>query len=387
EYLKIPGELLHEKDGKYTIQIPEELWETIYCDQIKLIAIDHPEEAGIFVDEKFAAPPYPELKIYKVKKQQIPITVVDEKGNDLRELISKKDYRYISNFQKAKYQGITEMKDLVMDLGDMQDTKDLSLFLNGWIFPTDASINVALSQSDNLKIKHPSLEVINKKGEWEEVIPNIGFPSGKNKTLIIDLANKFLSAERKVRIRTNMEIYWDYIFFAKDEAIETTMTGMYPESADYHYRGFSKEFRKGGRYGPHWFDYAEVSTGQKWRDLTGTYTRYGDVKELLQEADDMYIIANAGDETTISFDAAQLPELKQGWKRDFLIYSVGWVKDGDLNTALGQTVRPLPFHGMSQYPYGKNEHYPTTGKIKNYQKKYNTREVGTEKFKKWVMNQ
>lgn len=384
EYLKIPGELLRENDGRYNIQITEELWETIYNDKIELIAVDHPEETDIYIDEKFAPPPYPELKVYKVKNHQLPISLKDGKGNDLLEFISKKDNQYISNFKHEKYQGITEMKDLILDLGNVQDTKNLQLFLNGWIFPTDASINVALSQTESLKIKHPSIEVINTKGEWEEVIPSIGFPSGKNKTIIVDLSDKFLSKERKVRIRTNMEIYWDYIFFAKDEVVETKMTKMFPVSADHHYRGFSKQYRKGGRYGPHWFDYSEVSTSQKWRDLTGTYTRYGDVSELLQEADDMYIIANAGDETTISFDATQLPKLKQGWKRDFLIYSVGWVKDGDLNTAKGQTVLPLPFHGMNSYPYEKNEHYPTSEMHKDYQRKYNNRKVGTYNFQTFL---
>ena len=181
-----------------------------------------------------------------------------------------------------------------------------------------------------------------------------------------------------------MEIYWDYIFFANDADVDIAMTTMNPETADYHYRGFSAKSRKGGRYGPHWFDYSEVTTGQKWRDLTGAYTRYGDVTELLQEADDKYIIANAGDETTITFDATKLPELQDGWKRDFLIYSVGWVKDGDLNTALGQTVEPLPFHGMTQYPYGPSEHYPTDPEHQEYQKQYNTREVGTEDYKDFV---
>lgn len=380
EYVKIPGELLREKEGKYTIQITEELWETIYCDEIKLVAVDHPEENEIYIDEKFVSPPYPELRVYSVKNHQLPISAVDEKGNDLLELISKKDHQYISNFQHEKYQGITKMKDLILDLGDVQDIKNLHLFMNGWIFPTDASINMALSQSEVLKIEYPSLEVINAMGEWEKVIPNIGFPSGKNKTVVVDLSDKFLCAERKVRIRTNMEIYWDYIFSSKYEVDETKMTRKNPISADYHYRGFSKKFRKGGRYGPHWFDYSEVSTGQKWRDLVGTYTRYGDVSELLQEADNMYIIANAGDETTISFDANKFPKLKEGWKRDFLIYSVGWVKDGDLNTAMGQTVTPLPFHGMSRYPYGENEHYPTTKRYNDYQKKYNTRKVGTYSF-------
>jgi hypothetical protein len=181
-----------------------------------------------------------------------------------------------------------------------------------------------------------------------------------------------------------MEIYWDHVFFAYDEFIDIEMTNMHPETADYHYRGFSKGFRKEGRYGPHWFDYSDVSEGQKWRDLTGMYTRYGDVTELLQDADDRYIIANAGDETTLSFDATTLPKLPKGWKRDFLIYSVGWVKDGDLNTALGQTVEPLPFHGMSNYPYGRDENYPVTEEHMQYQKKYNTREVGTGDFKEFV---
>lgn len=384
EYLKIPGELLQEKDGKFTIQMTEELWETIYCDEIKLIAIDHPADTEIYVDEKFAAPPYPQLKVYNVKNHQLPINVVDGKGNNVLEMISKKDDQYISNFQRSKYQGITEMKDLIMDLGDIQDTEDLHLFLNGWIFPTDASINVAISQSDQIKIKQPSLEVINAKGEWEEVIPSIGFPSGKNKTVIVDLSDKFLLQERKVRIRTNMEIYWDHIFFAHDEDMGFDLTRMSPESVNHHYRGFSKQYKKEGRYGPHWFDYSKVSIGQKWRDLTGTYTQYGDVTELLQKADDMYIIANAGDETTINFDATSLPKLKEGWKRDFLIYSVGWVKDGDLNTALGQTVEPLPFHGMSQYPYEKTEHYPIDKKHKEYREMYNTREIGTENYKQYL---
>lgn len=384
EYLKIPGEMLREKDGKYSIQMTEELWETIYADEIKLIAVDHPKDTEIYVDEKFAAPPYPELKVFKVQRHQMPVSAKDDKGNDLSELISKKDNEYVANFQRMKYQGITEMKDLVLDLGEVRDTKDLHLFMNGWIFPTDASINVALSQSDAIKIKHPALEVINENGEWQEVIPSIGFPSGKNKTVIVDLSDKFLSKDRRVRIRTNMEIYWDYVFFANDEDMDIEMTTMHPESADYHYRGFSAKSRKGGRYGPHWFDYNEVTTGQKWRDLTGAYTRYGDVTELLQAADDMYFIANAGDETTITFDATKLPELKDGWKRDFLIYSVGWVKDGDLNTALGQTVEPLPFHGMSRYPYGKTEHYPTDKLHKEYQRKYNTREVGITDFQEFV---
>ncbi len=106
------------------------------------------------------------------------------------------------------------------------------------------------------------------------------------------------------------------------------------------------------------------------------------VLPLLQEPDDMYVIKNAGDETTIDFDAASLPELPAGWTRDFLVYSVGWVKDGDLNTAHGQTVKPLPFHGMSSYPYGEDESYPSDKEHRDYLEKYKDAGISVELFDK-----
>ncbi len=92
------------------------------------------------------------------------------------------------------------------------------------------------------------------------------------------------------------------------------------------------------------------------------------------------------DETTIIFDANEAGELPQGWKRDFVIHTVGWVKDGDLNTATGQTVEPLPFHGMSKYPYGGEESYPSDWEHSLYQKKYNTRMVDTKYFRRLMIN-
>jgi hypothetical protein len=155
---------------------------------------------------------------------------------------------------------------------------------------------------------------------------------------------------------------------------------MKPDSADLHYRGFSRSFRKGGRYGPHWFDYSTVSSEPKWRDLEGKYTRYGDVLPLLSAPDNKYIISNAGDETSIRFDAGVLPPLKNGWKRDFLIHSVGWVKDGDFNTAEGHQVEPLPFHGMRSYPPSANDSYPEEEGLANYRATYNTRLVNRKGF-------
>ena len=135
-----------------------------------------------------------------------------------------------------------------------------------------------------------------------------------------------------------MQIYWDSAFFAiGGDDVPMRVTRLSPTHADLHYRGFSKMYRP-TPHGPHLFDYNEVETAGQWRDLAGHYTRYGDVTPLLEEIDDMYVILNAGDEMTVEFDAEGLPPLEAGWKRDFILYSDGWDKDGDINTLTSQTV-------------------------------------------------
>jgi tetratricopeptide (TPR) repeat protein len=387
DYIKIPGEMLKPKNGEYSIQLTSELWETIYMDKIQLVVADHPDSIDIFVPEQFSPPPFPELNILQVNEKHFPITAIDSHGNDVLSLIVDKDDKYISNFKPDKFQGVTEMHHLILDPGEFGNTENLFLILNGWIFPTDASINVALSQSDVLKVKAPIVQVINMKGEWETVIENLGFPMGKDKNVIADLSDKFLSPDHRIRILTNMEIYWDQIFFADGiSKAPISLTVLNPVSADLHYRGFSRSYRKGGRYGPHWFDYNEVDKNNKWRDLTGYYTRYGDVLPLLTDSDNKYIISNAGDETSIKFNAEELPELKDGWKRDFLIHSVGWVKDGDINTAFGSTVLPLPFHGMTSYPPSEKDVYPNDPELKKYNLEYNTRKVTMDDYRNAIKN-
>ncbi|MBE9509753.1 MAG: VCBS repeat-containing protein [Bacteroidetes bacterium] len=386
DYIKIPGESLKLKNGKYSIQITDELWETIYFDKVQLIVLDFPDSIDVFVDERFTPPASPGYKVYQVREKHIPVSAINKNGINLLPFISEKDDKYVSNFKPGKYQGVTEMTDLILNLDKTDPSEDIYLFLNGWLFPSDASINASISQSDEIKIISPYIQVINKKGEWETIIDNLSFPMGKDKTIVVELSGKIPTSDSRIRIRTNMEIYWDHIFFTNDSASAPIRSSkLNPCSADLHYRGFSREYRKGGRYGPHWFDYEDVNTDQKWRDLLGNYTRYGDVLPLLTKADDKYIIKNAGDETTIEFSAENLPKLPKGWKRDFLIHSVGWVKDGDLNTATGQFVLPLPFHDMSRYPYGPEESYPSDPEHLEYMKVYNTRKVTTENLRKAII--
>ena len=386
EYLWMTGEKVHARDGKYTLQFTTELWESPYLDKINLVVLDHPESVDVYINETFTPPPYPPFRIYSVAKKYIPLSAVDQLGNDLRNDLLVQDEEYTMHLTPGKYQGITELHDLILDFGDLDHADSIFLFLQGWLFPTDASINVNISQSSETGLTFPQLQVVNRKGDWETVIDNLGFPKGKNKTMIFDLTGKFIVADYRVRIRTNMEIYWDHIFMTTDVTNNNlTVVNLQPASADLHYRGFSMISRKD--FGsPHIPDYYNITTGQKWRDLTGTYTRYGDVLPLLLESDSKYVIMNAGDEISLEFIASDLPRLPENWRRDFLFYNDGWLKDGDLNTAHGQTVEPLPFHGMSAYPYGFGDAYPTDSDYIEYMNMYNTRTVTTDSFKDAIRN-
>ena len=375
DFVKISGQQMQPKSGRYSIQITEELWETAYFDEVKLIAVDHPADTDIFVDEQYIPPPFAEFKVYGVAEKLRPKSAVDHRGKDVSDALQAFDYHYAIEHAPGVYQGVVEPHAIVLDLGDIPNDTPVTLFLTGWIFPTDTSINIAISQNLAINPSFPSVAVKDQTGEWKTVMDMIGIPAGKNKTITVDLTGKFLSEDRHVQIKTDMQIYWDMAFFTVGtQSVPMELTTLNPDSADLHYRGFSEMYRP-NPHAPHLFDYQKVTTEAQWRDLAGYYTRFGDVSALLQEVDDMYVILNAGDEITVEFDASRLPDLKSGWVRNFILYSDGWDKDGDINTLTSQTVEPLPFHGMSAYPYPKTENYPDDEAHQQYQREYNTRRV------------
>ena len=376
EYVRIPGEALKPKSGKYVIQVTEELWETAYLDQLRLLAVDHPDSAQVFVDERFPPMRGTDLELFQIVGRRPPLSAVDERGSDVLAELREHDYRYVSNLTPERYQGLTEEHSITLELDARAGDPGTLLLLRGWIFPSDASINVALSQQQLLKSQQPILEVRDGRGQWVSR-GAIGFPAGKDKTMVIDLGGIFPTKDRHVRIRTSMEVYWDFagLGIRDSGAGETQVTRLAPMSANLHFRGFSRMYRRGGRYGPHWFEYADVTKASSWRPITGTATRFGDVRPLLDQSDDQYIVMVPGDETTVEFDAAGLRQPAPGWTRTFLLYSDGWIKDSDLNTAHGTTVDPLPYHAIKSYPYAPGDGYPTDSARQRYLREYNTRVI------------
>jgi hypothetical protein len=202
----------------------------------------------------------------------------------------------------------------------------------------------------------------------------MGIPSGKPKTIAVDLSGRFLSSSRAIRIVTNLCVYWDEIFLSEDApAPPVRLTSLDAQSAQLRLRGFSSSVIDPRREQPEAFEYANWTSNAMWNQTAGLYTRYGDVRELVLAPDDRFVIMGSGDELQLRFRATGLPTLPEGWRRDFLLLIDGWAKDSDANTAYSQTVEPLPFHAMRAYPYAATEHYPDDEAHRAYRAAYNTR--------------
>ncbi|MGE3618793.1 MAG: FG-GAP repeat domain-containing protein, partial [Gemmatimonadales bacterium] len=308
EYVRIPGEALAPIDGSYRIQWTEELWETSYTDRLELVAVDHPDSVLVVVDERFTpSGPAVTLDLHHLADLRPPRLARDDRGVDQLDAVREHDFRYVADLVPTKYQGVTEPHALEIDLGPERGGSTV-LVLRGWIFPTDASINVALSQGAGPEVVAPMLEARDPGGRWVPV-EALGFPSGKDKTMVVDLTGRLPAGSRRIRIRSTMEVYWDQVAVAARAPAVATVTRLLPAAADLHYRGFSRVYRKGGRTGPHWFDYDAVTTDDPWRPIPGKLTRFGDVRPLLLEDDDRTVVMGPGDEMTVDFPAATAPAL------------------------------------------------------------------------------
>jgi hypothetical protein len=374
EYIKIEGAQLKPQDGVYQIRIATQLEEIALIDQVRLIAVDHPSEVDVVPNEKAAfSGAYPEFKLYTVRDLRPPVAAHDDRGKDILPLILEQDRTYPAGFELLPLKGYAEMHHIVLDLGDLSGAERIILVLNGTLKYAGSNSNLAAYQM-GLALLPPRLEVKNAKGKWETALEDMGIPAGEPKTVPVDLTGKFPTDDYRIRIVTNIPIYWDQILISTYAgAAPVRMTDLTMRRAEMGWLGYPRRYSPDGKWPPI-YDYYDARTSDLWRDLSGWYTRYGDVRELLGEIDDRYVITRHGDQVAFEFEVASAPPLEEGWVRDFLFYSNGYGKDTTINSACSSTVEPLPFHAMSKYPYGEDERYPydVDG---TYQERYNTRGV------------
>jgi tetratricopeptide (TPR) repeat protein len=351
EWYKIGRDQLVPHDGYYDLRITAELWEVYYYDRIALMTVDHPVDTEIYVDERFVIPPA-KLGFTTVATPHRIAHATDDNGKDVTDIVSTLDGRALASFGRGQYQGITRDHFVEIDLGDdAPRSGPLYLIAQGSIHDTESSLNVAITQGNRWHAKGMSVEVPDGHGGWTAAQSDLGFPAGRKKTVLFNLTNIFRpGTSRRVRLRTNLEIYWDCIEWAAGDLDAQVKTQtLDAEAADLHYRGYSTiDTPDPGAPAPEVPDYYQIlGSKQRWRDLIGYYTRYGDVRELLNRVDDRYVIVNSGDEMSLRF--AEQPPPPAGWLRDFILVGDGWIKDGDFNSTFSKTVLPLPYHAKNEY--------------------------------------
>jgi len=384
DWIKLRGDQLVPRGGVYDVRITAELWETHFFDHVSLLAVDRPVNTEVFVDERFSPASPPALAVQAVKDLRPVTRAWDHRGADVTSAVSVRDGKYLSTFARGRYQGIAEDHFVEVDPGPIGP--DTILVANGWVYPTDSSLNVAIAQA-GIAPRGLSLEAQGKDGSWRVVNADIGFPAGKNKTILIDVRQA--QGAGRLRLRTNLEIYWDSLQLGSRSTSPVKTTRIQAATADLRYRGFSHTGPpEGGHYGtrgdaPETPQYDRVvSTSPRWRDLTGYHTRFGDVIELIAQVDDRYVIMNAGDEMRLQF--RELPPPPAGWRRDFVLIGDGWEKDGDYNTGFSQTVLPLPSHNKPNYGAGTTslalEDDPVYQRHRDDWQRYHTRYITPERF-------
>ena len=385
EYVRITASQLQPRAGRYELRVTNELEEALFVDWLQLVAVDHRDAVEVFPNEGLKSPPRAPLTLTATSGARPPSRAVDEHGHDVLPQIQALDRRYPDDFRLSRVRGYAELHTLTLDLLDAKrqtpsaerrapSADKAVLLMTGWTDYAFSNDNVAASHA-GIQMAPPSLQVRDSTGTWRTVIPEIGFPVGRPQTIVVDLAGKWLSSSRDVRIATNMRIYWDQILVdTSGGKFSTRMTRVDAATADLRWRGFSAEQSADGRE-PFRYDYTQVSAASPWKTMVGRYTREGDVRPLLQAVDDMYVISQPGDEIALGFDERSLPPLPAGWKRTFLLYAHGWSKEMNPRSASPDQVGPLPFFKMSGYPYGADEHYPRTDAHREYQERYNTRVV------------
>ncbi len=372
EYIKVDRDTIHQKDGKLSFRLMEPMEEAVYLDEVKLLAVDHPQDFDVYPNEYFASnPPFPRFRVVQSSAAQLPARAWDEHGHDLTPDL--RAHRYFGDFQLLAFHGFTRTHTLELDLGDPYRGGPLVLLMHGETEYFTATSVYAAHQA-KIEAIAPYVEALDVHGKWVRVLDDMGFPAGGPRTMTPDLTGRLPIGTRRIRIRTNLQVYWDSILIDRspqDGKVRLTPVPLASANLDFYGHPRQIEDRPPGNVK---YVYEEVSPTGPFARQAGAYTRYGDVLPLLTSFDDRYVVFGTGDEIALEFDPARLPTLPSGWTRDYFFLVNGYEKDMDFYAADGFSVEPLPFKSMRGYPYPANN-YPLDRYHMEYLLEYNTRHV------------
>ena len=383
EAVVVHEDQLRAVDGEYRVSVTEPMDEVAYIDRLDLEVVDRPPGIEATPDERFApGGNRPTGKLLAWRNTIEPTKATDLEGRDVSQALKAFDRHTVDNFQKLKgWIGYTREHGIVLDFGDrltgFKPTDRLALCVAGWVEYPYSQTNYAAATA-GVALQPPVLERLNEDGTWSLLESDPGYPAGLPRMTTLELTGKLGGPNCVLRLRTNMECYYDQVFVAVLEAEPGLRVTTLPVTrAVLGYRGFTREVSPDGRL-PLMYDYDYVDPAPL-AQLTGKLTRYGDVRSLLQTDDDQFCLVAPGDEIQVGFDASALPALPDGWTRSYVVRSIGYCKDADPFTAGSDTVGPLPWNGMPEsYPFGPEGERPRDAAYSDYLRTFQTRNVQPE---------
>jgi prepilin-type N-terminal cleavage/methylation domain-containing protein len=357
------------ENGIYKLKFRESLKEMNYFDELKLILVDHPEGYDIIsstADDRLTFE-YKEQQniLYSIKDPRLPISAIDQDGYDVLAQVSA-----IDNILAQDYSNDKSFVEL--DFGQL-NPEHSKLVIDGW-----SIYQLAREKREQVM---PYVEVLDENNMWIKA-NDFGFISGDMKTIVVDLANKFLTNDYRVRIHFGYNqvsaTLLDRIRLDDSEPIDFEIKSVALTQADLYHAGFdSYEYANED----HRVENVQDVNGEDVKQFYfyGDFTKYGDVKELLDQVDDQFVIFRHGDALDVSFPDLDKPQA--GYERTPILYADIFYKifyedkSGKYGLAKDpMSIYPLPFKGMSQYPYDTAiENYPSDSLHNEYLNKWNTR--------------
>ncbi|MGH9604356.1 MAG: FG-GAP-like repeat-containing protein [Terracidiphilus sp.] len=372
EWVKVDGADVAPVHGKVSVRFMEPMEEVNYTDKLRLVAVDHPDDVEVNPDERFLDyPPFASGRVVASAGLRLPAGAWDGEGRNVLGLLSRRDRRFASGFKTLPYDGFANLHALTLDLGKVQAGAPLRLLMTGYVDYFSATSLYAAWQAGIRPIA-PYVEAEMPDGSWRRVTGEAGFPAGLERTIVVDLSGKLPAGTRRIRLMTNLQIYWDQVLIDQSSGAEARTTEAPLASATLRFRGYPKEIDLASP-GDLDYDYNLVSLTGSYQHERGSYTHFGDVTPLLKSIDNRFVVFGSGEEIAAEFDVSHLPALPAHWKRDYFFYANGYEKDMDWWDASPFTVAQLPFHGMKTYPYPASEKFPDDAASLAYRLNWNDR--------------
>ena len=370
-------------EAHWEFRVLEPLEECTYLDSARLVAVDCPESLGVLPNEMFAITgPVPDYELLAHGERLTPRQVTDQDGADVTASLARLDRDYGPRLERDhRFPGILRRLQWIdLEFGaaldelvgacDSKQGSRVFLFLHGYIEYGYSTTNFAASQASFVP-RVPTFRV-ERDGEWVTLREDWGFPAGYPRWMAVDLGGLLAAGDRKLRIETNLEIGWDIAFLAEASSIDgLAVHELSADSAELAFRGFPLTPAPVDEV--EGFRYADFERFDHFKAMPGRYTRFGDVRALLESDDDRFVVFGPGDEIRFRFACSRLPPVPAGHRREFFWKAGGYCKDMDLYTAHGEGVEPLPFRGMG--PYDSVGERDTVADRQSYRAEWNTREV------------